>query len=82
MRQMFAFMNTARLAVGAQGLGHAELSYQQALAYAQEVSSVLPLSANKQLPSNRRSPPGSMGANPGRGKESVHDTQKGGSAAR
>eukprot|EP00667_Euglena_gracilis_P007378 EG_transcript_7450 len=36
MRQMFAFMNTARLAVGAQGLGHAELSYQQALAYAQE----------------------------------------------
>ena len=36
MKQMFAFMNTARLAVGTQGLGHAELAYQQALAYAQE----------------------------------------------
>jgi alkylation response protein AidB-like acyl-CoA dehydrogenase len=36
MKQMFAFMNTARLAVGTEGLGHAELSYQQALAYARE----------------------------------------------
>lgn len=36
MRQMFAMMNTARLAVGVEGLAHAELSYQQALAYARE----------------------------------------------
>ena len=36
MKQMFAFMNTARLAVGVQGLGAAELAYQQALTYARE----------------------------------------------
>jgi alkylation response protein AidB-like acyl-CoA dehydrogenase len=36
MKEMFAFMNTARLTVGVQGLGHAELSYQQALPYARE----------------------------------------------
>eukprot|EP00906_Rhabdomonas_costata_P008792 RCo012485 len=36
MREMFAFMNAARLTVGIQGLGHAELSYQQALGYARE----------------------------------------------
>eukprot|EP00669_Euglena_mutabilis_P014338 TRINITY_DN93_c0_g1_i6.p1 TRINITY_DN93_c0_g1~~TRINITY_DN93_c0_g1_i6.p1 ORF type:complete len:626 (-),score=125.83 TRINITY_DN93_c0_g1_i6:58-1914(-) len=36
MKQMFAFMNTARLAVGIQGLGSAEIAYQQALNYARE----------------------------------------------
>lgn len=36
MKEMFAFMNAARLTVGTQGLGHAELSYQQALPYAKE----------------------------------------------
>lgn len=36
MKQMFSFMNTARLHVGVQGLGAAELSYQQAVPYAKE----------------------------------------------
>jgi len=36
MKEMFAFMNAARLTVGTQGLGHAELSYQNALPYARE----------------------------------------------
>jgi alkylation response protein AidB-like acyl-CoA dehydrogenase len=36
MREMFAFMNAARLTVGTQGLGHAELSFQNALPYARD----------------------------------------------
>jgi hypothetical protein len=36
MRQMFTMMNTARLAVGIQGLGLAETAYQSAVAYAKE----------------------------------------------
>jgi len=36
MRAMFAMMNTERLAVGIQGLGLAEASYQGAVAYARE----------------------------------------------
>ncbi|MTJ79406.1 MAG: acyl-CoA dehydrogenase [Telmatospirillum sp.] len=36
MRAMFAMMNTERLAVGMQGLGLAEASYQGAVAYARE----------------------------------------------
>lgn len=36
MRAMFAMMNTARLAVAVQGLGLAEVAYQNALAYAKE----------------------------------------------
>eukprot|EP00996_Jenningsia_fusiforme_P005680 NODE_669_length_1995_cov_234.614080_g618_i0.p1 GENE.NODE_669_length_1995_cov_234.614080_g618_i0~~NODE_669_length_1995_cov_234.614080_g618_i0.p1 ORF type:complete len:626 (+),score=139.94 NODE_669_length_1995_cov_234.614080_g618_i0:212-1879(+) len=36
MRQMFSFMNTARLIVGVQGMGAAELSYQNALIYAKD----------------------------------------------
>ena len=36
MRAMFAMMNTARLAVGIQGLGVAEAAYQGAVAYAKE----------------------------------------------
>ncbi|MCH7668948.1 MAG: acyl-CoA dehydrogenase [Acidobacteria bacterium] len=36
MRYMFTMMNDARLHVGIEGLGVAERSYQQALAYAQE----------------------------------------------
>ena len=36
MRAMFAMMNTERLAVGVQGLGLAEASYQGAVAYARE----------------------------------------------
>ncbi|MFQ5466512.1 MAG: acyl-CoA dehydrogenase family protein, partial [Kiloniellaceae bacterium] len=36
MRAMFTMMNTARLAVGIQGLGLAETAYQSAVAYARE----------------------------------------------
>ena len=36
MRAMFTMMNTARLGVGMQGLGIAELAYQNALAYARD----------------------------------------------
>lgn len=36
MRAMFTMMNYARLAVGMQGLGLAEISYQNALAYAKD----------------------------------------------
>lgn len=36
MRAMFAMMNAARLAVGAQGLGLAEVAYQNAVVYARE----------------------------------------------
>ena len=36
MRAMFVMMNTARLAVGLQGLGLSEVSYQNARAYARE----------------------------------------------
>lgn len=36
MKAMFTMMNEARLAVGLQGLGLAEVSYQNALAYAKE----------------------------------------------
>ncbi len=36
MRAMFTMMNTARIAVGVQGMGNAEAAYQQALAYARE----------------------------------------------
>ncbi|MBP2292495.1 acyl-CoA dehydrogenase C-terminal domain-containing protein [Azospirillum rugosum] len=36
MRAMFVMMNAARLAVGIQGLGLAEVSYQNAVAYAKE----------------------------------------------
>jgi len=36
MRYMFTMMNNARLSVGLEGLGVAEVAYQQAVAYAQE----------------------------------------------
>jgi len=36
MRAMFVMMNAARLAVGLQGLGQSEVSYQNAVAYAKE----------------------------------------------
>ncbi len=36
MRYMFTMMNTARLAIGTQGLGLAETAYQSAVAYARE----------------------------------------------
>ncbi len=36
MRTMFTMMNTARLAIGLQGLGLAETAYQSAVAYARE----------------------------------------------
>jgi alkylation response protein AidB-like acyl-CoA dehydrogenase len=36
MRAMFTMMNAARLAVGMQGLGLAEVSYQNAVAYAKD----------------------------------------------
>ncbi|QIL70671.1 acyl-CoA dehydrogenase [Diaphorobacter sp. HDW4B] len=38
---MFIMMNSARLHVGLQGLGHAEMAYQLALAYAQERQQML-----------------------------------------
>jgi alkylation response protein AidB-like acyl-CoA dehydrogenase len=36
MRQMFTMMNAARIGVGVQGLGVAEIAYQNAVAYARE----------------------------------------------
>ena len=45
---MFTFMNTARIGTSIQGLAHAELSYQGALAYAKERTSVRALSGKKE----------------------------------
>jgi alkylation response protein AidB-like acyl-CoA dehydrogenase len=36
LKAMFTMMNTARLGVGMQGLGLAEVSWQNALAYAED----------------------------------------------
>ncbi|MFE8070406.1 acyl-CoA dehydrogenase C-terminal domain-containing protein [Marinobacteraceae bacterium S3BR75-40.1] len=44
---MFTFMNTARIGTAIQGVGPAELSYQNALAYAQERRSMRALSGKK-----------------------------------
>ena len=45
---MFTFMNTARIGTALQGLAHAELSYQGALAYALERRSMRALSGTKE----------------------------------
>ena len=44
---MFTFMNTARIGTAVQGIGAAELSYQNALAYAKERRSMRALSGTK-----------------------------------
>jgi alkylation response protein AidB-like acyl-CoA dehydrogenase len=45
---MFTFMNTARIGTAVQGIGSAELSYQNALAYAKERRSMRALSGTKE----------------------------------
>jgi hypothetical protein len=45
---MFTFMNTARVGTAVQGIAHAELSYQGALAYAKERRSMRALSGKKE----------------------------------
>lgn len=48
MERMFTFMNTARVGTAIQGVAHAELSYQGALAYAKERRSMRALSGKKE----------------------------------
>ncbi len=48
LEAMFTFMNTARLGTAVQGIAHAELSYQGALAYAKERRSMRALSGKKE----------------------------------
>ena len=48
MECMFTFMNTARIGTAIQGVGPAELSYQNALAYAKERRSMRALSGKKE----------------------------------
>ncbi|NRB36911.1 MAG: acyl-CoA dehydrogenase C-terminal domain-containing protein [Pseudomonadales bacterium] len=45
---MFTFMNTARIGTAIQGIGSAELSFQNSLAYAKERRSMRPLSGAKE----------------------------------
>ncbi len=47
LEAMFTFMNTARIGTSVQGVAHAELSYQGALAYAKERRSMRSLSGKK-----------------------------------
>ncbi len=48
LEAMFTFMNTARIGTAVQGIAHAELSYQGALAYAKERRSMRALSGKKE----------------------------------
>ena len=48
LEAMFTFMNTARIGTAIQGVAHAELSFQGALAYAQERRSMRSLSGKKE----------------------------------
>eukprot|EP01064_Diplonema_japonicum_P001471 TRINITY_DN1094_c0_g1_i1.p1 TRINITY_DN1094_c0_g1~~TRINITY_DN1094_c0_g1_i1.p1 ORF type:complete len:621 (+),score=187.58 TRINITY_DN1094_c0_g1_i1:72-1934(+) len=48
LRQMFTFMNTARIGTGVQGLAHMELAFQNAVAYANERMSMRALSGKKE----------------------------------
>ena len=48
LEAMFTFMNTARIGTAVQGVAHAELSYQGALAYAKERRSMRALSGKKE----------------------------------
>ena len=47
LRQMFTFMNTARIGTGVQGLSHMELAYQNAVNYCNERTSLRSLSGIK-----------------------------------
>ena len=47
LEAMFTFMNTARIGTAIQGVAHAELSFQNALAYAKERRSMRALSGKK-----------------------------------
>lgn len=47
LKQMFTFMNAARLGTAIQGISHAELSFQNALKYARERGSMRALSGTK-----------------------------------
>ncbi len=48
LEAMFTFMNTARIGTAIQGVAHAELSFQGAVAYAQERRSMRSLSGKKE----------------------------------
>ena len=48
LEAMFTFMNTARIGTAVQGVAHAELSYQGALAYAKERRSMRALTGKKE----------------------------------
>ncbi|MBV8063354.1 MAG: acyl-CoA dehydrogenase C-terminal domain-containing protein [Nevskia sp.] len=48
LEAMFTFMNTARIGTAVQGIAHAELSFQGALAYAKERRSMRALSGKKE----------------------------------
>jgi alkylation response protein AidB-like acyl-CoA dehydrogenase len=48
LEAMFTFMNTARVGTAVQGIAHAELSFQGALAYAKERRSMRSLSGKKE----------------------------------
>ncbi|HET8731244.1 MAG TPA: acyl-CoA dehydrogenase C-terminal domain-containing protein [Moraxellaceae bacterium] len=48
LEAMFTFMNTARIGTSIQGIAHAELSYQGALAYAKERRSMRSVSGKKE----------------------------------
>lgn len=52
LEAMFTFMNTARIGTAVQGLAHAELSYQNALAYAKDRRSMRALSGKKEPEKN------------------------------
>eukprot|EP00658_Telonema_sp_P-2_P080796 TRINITY_DN8112_c0_g1_i2.p1 TRINITY_DN8112_c0_g1~~TRINITY_DN8112_c0_g1_i2.p1 ORF type:complete len:585 (+),score=245.41 TRINITY_DN8112_c0_g1_i2:250-2004(+) len=47
MKEMFTFMNTARMGTALQGVAHSELAYQNALEYAQERTSMRTVSGAK-----------------------------------
>jgi hypothetical protein len=47
MRQMFTFMNTARIGTAMEGVAHAELAFQAALEYARERGSMRSISGKK-----------------------------------
>eukprot|EP00754_Rhynchopus_humris_P027706 Rhum_TRINITY_DN15101_c6_g1::Rhum_TRINITY_DN15101_c6_g1_i1::g.139352::m.139352 len=47
LRQMFTFMNTARVGTGIQGLAHMELAFQNAVTYCNERTSLRALSGTK-----------------------------------
>jgi len=47
LKQMFTFMNTARIGTAMQGVAHAEMAFQNALSYARERTSMRSLSGAK-----------------------------------